>query len=324
MGSMFDGPPVDPTQNMALLLIPEFSNLVLASVLEPLRAANRLSGETLYRWNLLSLDGNSVISSSGLRIEVDGRLTSSERSPTLCVLAGYNVEDYCSRPLFSLLRRAAGYGCELGGLESGSYVLARAGLLDGYTATTHWEDLEDFRQKFRDVKVVPDRFVVDRGRFTASGAIPSLDLMLHLVQCQHGYALAMEVAGLFIYEQQRISTDPQRIASLGQLKRLQPRVARAIELMEANLEHPLPIADLATRVGLGQRELERLFRRLFSTSPKGYYLDLRLAHGRRLLLETTRTVTEVALACGFGSASAYARALRRRYEQSPSEVRQRA
>jgi len=171
---------------------------------------------------------------------------------------------------------------------------------------------------------VPNRFVVDRSRFTAAGAIPSLDVMLHLIQCQHGYALAMEVAGLFIYEQQKLSTDPQRIASLGQLKRLQPRVARAIELMEANLEQPVSIASLANRVGLGQRELERSFRKLFSITPRDYYLDLRLAHGRRLLVETARNVTEVALACGFGSASAYARALRRRYDQSPSELRRRA
>jgi transcriptional regulator GlxA family with amidase domain len=308
---------------MALLLIPEFSNLVLASVLEPLRAANRLSGETLYRWRLLSLDGEAVMSSSGLRIDVEARLSVLRDLPALCVLAGYNVENYCSRTLFSGLRRTAGYGCELGGLESGSYALARAGLLDGYTATTHWEDLEDFTRRFRRVNVVPNRFVVDRGRFTAAGAIPSLDLMLHLIQCQHGYALAMEVAGLFIYEQQKLSTDPQRIASLGQLKRLQPRVARAIELMEANLEHPIRITKLANLVGLGQRELERLFRKLFSISPKNYYLGLRLAHGRRLLWETSRTVTEVALACGFGSASAYARALRRHYNQSPTELRRR-
>jgi len=323
MRYLFDGPPTGPVQDIGILLLPEFSNLTLAGMLEPLRAANMLAGQPLYRWRLLSRDGGPVASSSGLSLAVAGGIDAAEALPALTVIASYRVERYTTEALKAGLRRLRAKGCQFGGIESGAYTLAWAGLLDGYRATTHWQDLEDFSGRFPAVKTVPDRFVIDRGRFTTGGAIPALDMMLHLVRRQHGEGLAHTVGSLFIYGQEKLSTDPQRAVSTEILRRKRPQLAAAIALMESHIEAPLPVAAIARRCGLGQRDLERQFARFLGTTPRDYYLGLRLGHGQRLLSQTDCTVLEAAVASGFTSASGFTRAFRTRFQMRPSEVARR-
>src|SRR5262249_33182161 len=172
--------------------------------------------------------------------------------------------------------------------------------------------------------VLPDRFVIDRRRVTSSGALPTLDLMLELLRRDHGLGLALAVSSTFIYEQEHAGHDPQHMVAAGRLSWQDPLLVRAIRETEAHIDHPRAIAAIARATGVGTRELLRRFRLKLQTSPKTYYTHLRLGLGRRLLEHTDRPISEVALATGFGSASAFARAFRERFGMTPSALRRAA
>ncbi len=289
-----------------ILVLDQFSLMSLAATVEPLR--------------LYSRDGTAPRSSSGIPIEMHGAFDPEERRDALFVVAAFNTR-MADRRLSADLRRVARNRVTLAGIESGSWVLGRAGLLDGYNATTHWEDLEEFAAAFPKVEVLADRYVMDRERWTAGGAAPALDMMLAMVRAQHGLALALDVASVFIYDQHQAASAPQPIVSLGLLAGADPALSAAIRLMQAHLEEPLPVPMLARRVGLSARTLQMRFRARLGMSPYAYYLDLRLAAARRMLQQTRDSVAQVASAYGFTSASAFARAFRARFGVNPQRAR---
>jgi transcriptional regulator GlxA family with amidase domain len=206
----------------------------------------------------------------------------------------------------------------IGGIDAGPWVLARAGLLAGYRATVHWEDLEDLAHAHPDTTVLPDRYVIDRTRFTAGGAAPACDLMLHLITTRHGPATARQVAASFITTP-RAGTDPQIAPSTD--TRLDPRVAAAIARMESQTDTPEPVAHIARAVGLSPRRLEALFRQNLSLTPGAYALTLRLQTARRMVTDTRHPLADIALRCGFTSGSSLSRAFRRQFGQAPSSLR---
>jgi transcriptional regulator GlxA family with amidase domain len=315
--------PSDEVVDITLLVLPEVSLLSLAATLEPLRAANRASGRNLFRWKLVSPDGGPVTTSSGVPLGVQDRLDPWKVDGALIVLAAFNVDRYLDSDLLGRLRKIAKKGIPIGAVEAGSWVLASAGLLDGRSATTHWEDLDRFAAAFAEIAVKPDRFVIDGNRFTTGGASPALDMALYLIRKRHGYSLALEVASIFIYEEVRTAADPQRMLSLGTMTWQEPRLSKAIKIMEANIEEPLLIRDIAKRVGLKERMLELLFKKVIGVSPRTWYLNLRLKAGRRLVLDTRQSITEIAAQTGFGSASAFARQFKATFGVSPVLARKR-
>ena len=210
-------------------------------------------------------------------------------------------------------------GTRIGGIDAGAWVLARAGLLDGHRATVHWEDLEDLAAAHPQVEVLPQRYVLSGTRFTAGGAAPAADLMLHLIRARHGAALALQVAASFITTA-RDGADPQVSAPPADM-RLDPRVAAALARMEARLDSPDSAAEIARHVGVSPRRLEGLFRAALGTTPAAHALDLRLQAARRMLTDTRHPAQEVALRTGFTSPSAFARAFRHRFGHSPTTVR---
>ncbi len=310
-----------PPENFAFLLLPRFSNHCLANALEPLRAANALSGRTLYRWQLVSLERDEVASSSGLEIRTGQRLATLQGVDVLFVLPSYDYRRQTTPELNTLLKRKAREIGVIGGLDTGSYLLARAGLLDGYRATIHWQELDAFEEEFSQVEVVSDRFVIDRNRITAGGATTALDLMLHLIGEHHGEALRLDVCGLFIYDRPHAGADPQRALHIAPVPGTAPVVANAISIMEANLEEPLAIGEVGRRSGCSQRDLERRFRRALGATPLFYYRHMRLAAARRMVLETERQISEIAVRTGFGSASALTRAFRQHFGDTPRSIR---
>lgn len=319
--------PVSPSSislSVDLLIMPDTSLLSLASVMEPMRGANRVSGQALFRWRLFSVDGAVPDSSSGLPIRVEGAYGQTPRSDLLIVLSSFNVNRYSTSATLALLRRAARNGQVVCGVEAGSWLMARAGLLRGRRATTHWEDLDQFADDHPEIDVCPDRFVIDRRFITTGGAAPALDLMLHLIRSRHGQALALDVASLFIYDQTRPAEAPQPQVSLGALGAREPRLGRAVALMEQTLGDPIRTATIADRIGCSARRLEELFQAHIGTTPLGFYLSLRLGAGRRMLLDGSMGIADIAEATGFSSSSGFARAYRRRYHESPSETRKRA
>jgi transcriptional regulator GlxA family with amidase domain len=303
-----------------ILVLDQFSLMCLAATVEPLRAANRVAAQPLYRWRLLSRDGAQAITTSGIAIAVDGAFAPDAARDALFVIGAFAARSV-DRRLSAALRRAARPGLSLGGIEAGSWVLARAGLLDGFSATTHWEDLEEFAAAFPKIDVRKDRFVMDRTRWTAGGAAPALDMMLTMIRAQHGLPLALNVASVFVYDQHLAASAPQPVVSLGRLSVNDPALVLAIEVMQARLEEPLSSAEVAARSGVLLRTLQARFRAQLGQSPHAYYLDLRLSAAKRMLEQSTLGVAEVATAHGFGSASAFARAFRQRFGMSPLAAR---
>ena len=322
MASPLDAKPAATVRSVGILLLPDFSNLTLAALTEPLRVANRAAGRPLYQHRLLTEDGAPVSSSSGLRISSGQAIARLDRFDLLFVVASFNVKRHVKPALLTWLRQAASRAELVGGMEAGPYLLARAGLLDGHKATTHWEDLEDFAAGFPEIEVVNERFVVDGPRVTTGGAIPTLDFILNMVRHQHGLRLALDVGGSFIYEQDSAAADPQHVLSLGALRWLEPKLSAAVDLMESHLGEPLSVPEIARRTGLGERGLQRLFRRRLGQTPQRVYLSIRLNAARRLLVQTELPIAEVADACGFASRVSFHRAFRQAYERPPSSFRQ--
>jgi transcriptional regulator GlxA family with amidase domain len=304
--------------SMAVLVLPQASILEVASVLDPMRSANRHLGAQAYRWQVLSPGGEAVPLTCGIELPSQGRLETTN-ADALIVIAGFRQAEMATRPLIAALRRAATRFAMIGGIDAGPWVLARAGLLNGHRATVHWEDFEDLASAHPEIDVVPDRYVIDRNRFTAGGAAPAADLMLHLIAARHGAGLARQVAASFITTP-LAGTVPQ-VTAQSRPSRLDPRVAAAIARLEAHLDAPEPIAATARAIGISPRRLETLFAQALGQTPGAHALTLRLAAARRLITDTHHPLAEVALRTGFSSASTLSRAFARAFGQPPSNLR---
>jgi len=306
--------------SITILVLANASIMCVASTIDPLRAANRIAGERLFDWRIVSVEGTPPQTTSGLPIAVDGAF---DPAPTdmLIVIGGFGTRDTSSRSLLSTLRKSARAARSFGGVEAGSWLLARAGLLDGHAATTHWEDLEDFATAFPAVDVRPDRYVIDGPAFTAGGASPIFDLMLHLVRSRLGMAVALDVASVFIYDQAHSAADTQPLVSLGRIEGYDQRVAQAIRLMESHIDEPLGTAVLAARSGVTMRTLETIFRKAIGETPGAYYQRLRLSAARRLVLDTRLPMTDVAARTGFNSTASFSRAFSSAFGEAPTRLR---
>ncbi|KAB0682806.1 GlxA family transcriptional regulator [Aureimonas leprariae] len=305
-----------------MLLLDDVSLMSISACVEPLRAANRVSGETAYEWRLLSMTGAPVRTSSGILVQVEGRFDPDAARDAVWIVAAFDALAHAGRALLAGLRRLDRRGLPIWGVESGGWVLAAAGVLDGHGATVHWEDLEEFAARFPRLAVKADRFVVDGRYATAGGASPMLDLNLELIRRRQGVAVALEVARIFAYDQVRAPDHPQPQRALGPAALRDPRVAACLNLMAGAIETPLPIPVLARHVGLSTRMLEKLFLRAVGDSPRAFYLDLRLNGARRLVVDTAKSMTEIAVMTGFGSGSALTRAFRARFGQTPRAARE--
>jgi len=309
------------TRSFGFLLLPKFSLLAFTSAVEPLRSANRLAGQPLYDWRLISRDGGPIASSGGIEVMTQAAIAGVERLPNLFVVAGLDAQTIDDRAILAWLRRLARGGCRLGALTTGSYVLARAGLLEGYRCTIHWENLAGFREDFPELDATAEVYEIDRNRMTCSGGTAAMDLMLGLIAADHGRALATAVAEQFIHERIRDPGEPQRMGLRNRLGITHAKLLKAIEIMEGELEEPLSRGELARRTGVSTRQLERLFRKYLQRTPTRYYLELRLDRARGLLTQTAMSVLDVALACGFVSASHFSKCYRETFHKTPREER---
>ncbi len=308
-------------RRFVFLLLENFSLIAFASAIEPLRLANRHGGGDLYDWKLVSENGREAVCSAGTRILVDGGLEPVERDDTIVVCGGIDVRGATTRPILAWLRREARRGVRLGALCTGAHVLAAAGLLDGRRATIHWENFDSFSEEFPDVQIEKSVFVIDDGRFTAAGGTASIDLMLRMIADDHGQELANTVADQMLYTSIRTERDSQRLSVPTRIGVRHPKLARVIQMMEQNIEEPISPSVLAKEVGMSTRQLERLFRRYLNRSPKRYYMELRLAKARNLLMQTDMSVINVALACGFASPSHFSKCYRAHYNITPYRER---
>lgn len=309
---------------VTLLVLPDSSMMSLASALDTMRAANRIADRTLFEWQLVTLNGKSAQLTCGLVIEPDAALDDSLGGDLLIIIAGFHQQRHAGPAHLRLIKRLAANYLAVGGIEAGSWIMARCGLLHNRAATTHWEDLEDFGNHFPEVRLKSDRFVIDGKFFTTGGASPTFDFMLYLIRMRYGYPLAIEVSSAFIYDGVHSATDTQPLVSLGMLENKEPRVAAAIHVMEQHIDEPVGIADIASRVRLSVRMLEYLFRQILNMSPAAYYRRLRLQTARRLVVDTRLQLQEIAIRTGFSSLSSFSRRFKNYYRQTPGDCRRQA
>jgi transcriptional regulator GlxA family with amidase domain len=318
---MFTDP--EKTLDIDILVVPDTNLLLVASVIEPLRAANRVSGMDLYRWRIFSPDGQPIETRSRIPIPVDGPFRPERETQPLFVVSSYSWRDAATSSLKRMLSQTARFRSMMAGIESGAWLLAESSLLDGFQATAHWEDFEDFAAAYPQIEAVRDRFVIDRKRITTGGSLPTVDLMLDVIRRRQGYSLALEVSRLFIYEQSGFRADNTAMPSTGSLRMIDERVSQAVRLMEENIEQPMLLSRLSKRVGLSPRHLQTLFQETIGVGPHVHYLAVRLNAARRKVIETRVPFADIALATGFNSASAFSRAYRSHFRESASETRRR-
>ena len=308
-------------KRFVFVLLDNFTMLCFACALESLRIANRMANKMLYDWAIAGEGGEIARCSNGTEFKLNMDLVELSREDVVMVCGGIDVQAATTKKMVSWLRREARKGVTMGGLCTAGYTLAKAGLLDGKKATIHWENQDSFAEEFEDVKLTKSVFVVDGNRITTAGGTASIDLMLKIIADDHGEELANAVADQLIYSSIRTDQDTQRLSIPTRIGVRHPKLSRVIQMMEQNIEEPISPATLAHDVGMSTRQLERLFRRYLSRSPKRYYMELRLQKARNLLMQTDMSVINVALACGFASPSHFSKCYRAHYDTTPYRER---
>lgn len=306
------------------LLLPAFSFIGFAALVEPLRIANRFQPGA-YRWRIVSMDGQPVLASNGIALHPQARLADPSDARVVFAIASFNPLHSYSPELGRLLHQRVQQGMALGAIDTGCFVLAEAHLLAGERVTLHWEAVPAFSERYPRVPVQGEaRFTLSERLMTSAGAMASVDLMLEVISRDHGGALALQVSEQLVSGWVRDRADHQRLQIAARYKVHNAKVVQVIERMEQHLETPLSSDALAEPLGVARRQLERLFQEHLATSPVQLYLRLRLERARYLLRQTSMGIIEVGLACGFASASAFSRAYRRQHGTAPSADRQEA
>ena len=306
---------------LAFLLTNGFALMSYASIAEPFRAANILSGKPLYAWRHLSTRDSVARASNGAHIIVDSTIQDDATYDTIFVFAAGNPAEFDDEATFAALRRHASRGARLAGVSGGPYILAKAGLLDGHRSTIHWKHQPAFVEAFPRVALEHALYVIDNGKVTCAGGTAGLDLAVELIGRDHGDTLAAMVGEWFIRTQAREGQGPQRMSLQERYKVWNPKLLQILALMEANLAEPLTREALASAAGISLRQVERLFAEHLSMTLGDCYRSLRLELAMTLLKQTSLSVTEIAVACGFASASHFSRIFARQHGFPPTMAR---
>ncbi|MEM5529024.1 GlxA family transcriptional regulator [Gammaproteobacteria bacterium AS21] len=306
---------------IGFLLLDDYSMIALASAVEPLRMANQLSGKELYNWVLISASGNNVKASDGMKVAVDYAIENAPHVQTLIVAGGLNITKNYGKPEIQYLKKLAKQKVVISGICTGTYVLADAGLLDGYDCSIHWEYLAPLQEAFPKVNCNRRLFTHDGDRLTCSGGGAPMDMILYIITLQYGRGLSAAISDMFVCDRVRSQGDQQKVPLRHLLSTAQPKLIEIVELMESNIEEPIELNELAGFVGVSRRQLERLFHRYLNCTPSRYYLRLRLDRARQLLKQTTMSIIEVSSACGFVSTPHFSRCYRKYVGVSPREDR---
>ncbi|WP_429282506.1 GlxA family transcriptional regulator [Paraburkholderia sp. GAS41] len=316
--------PLSSLAHFGFLTLPSFSMIAFTSAIEVLRMANYVGRAQHYRWSVLTPDGVPARASNGMTVKPTRSLDEAGLPDVLIVCGGTQIRSAVDADVKALLGDVAARGVPLGGICTGAYALMAAGLLDDYRCTVHWEDLSVLHKEFPRVHFADELFVIDRDRLTCTGGTAPLDLMLNLVENRLGQQLAAQVSEQFILERIRGAGDPQPIPVDARVGFSRAELIEVVRLMEANIEEPLSLEELARLVQLSQRHLQRMFKVYLSVSPTHYYLTLRLRRARDLLRTTDASIARVTTVCGFHSACHFSKAYRAQFGHAPSVERRQA
>jgi len=306
------------------VLLPGFSLLSLGGALDALAGANEVLEEWAYTSVTVSLDGRPVRAACGTALAPAHGLADAPALDAVFVVSASPLPEAARdghSVLHGWLRERAQSALVVGGIGTGAAVLAQAGLLGGHRATLHWAHGSQLADAHAAVVVSSNVYEIDRTRLTCTGATASLDMMIAWLGQRHGERVAQELVAHFGLERLRARDERQRAPVAARLGLGSARLTEAVSLMEANLGEPLPTEDIARLVGVSRRQLERLFKQHLDELPSRYYAELRLSRARRLLQQTSQSILQVGLGCGFSSGSHFSNAYRARYGHTPREER---
>lgn len=314
-----------PTR-FGFLLINDFTLISMSSAVEPLRMANRICSRSVYQWKTISETGDPVFASDGLSVNVDCGIEDADAlsgTEVVIVCGGWNIEKNTTEVLVRWLRSIGQGKIGFGSTCTGSYVLAKAGLLDGFRCSVHWENMGSMTDLFPKVHVSRSVYTIDRDRYTCSGGTSPVDMMLHLVRRECGPDVSVGVAEQFIYERIRRSSEKQRVPLKHVVGNRSEKLIVAVELMEANVREPISQVDIASYTGVSRRQLQRLFQRYLLCTPSRYYSQIRLARARELLHQTSMSLVEISSLTGFISSSHFSKSYKEYFGLAPSAERKR-
>lgn len=305
-------------QKIGFLLVPNFALMSYASAVEPLRAANLIAGIDLYEAVPLSAGGEAVASSSGLSVACAGLSAAGQHCHTIFVCAGGEPRDWiAAEAAHATLRRLARQGVRIGGISSGAYVLAMAGLLNNRDFTIHWEHAGVLKEAFPHLSPRQARYIIDGDRVTCAGGIAPLDMMHAMIAERMGTHFARRVSDWYLHTAVAEPGAPQRASAPERFGTYHPALLTVLEKMEATIEQPLGRAEMAKLAGVGIRHLHRLFAENYRTGFLETYRNIRLDHARRLLEQSPLSVAEIGFATGFSSAGHFSRAFKARFGETP-------
>lgn len=315
-------------RSFVFYIVPDFTMLAFTSAIEALRLANAVLGHPIYSWRIASMDGQPVRSSCGLMVTPDHSvaaerafLLNDKRPSMVVVCSGWNVERHTSKTAAAWLRECRKRNIEVAGVCTGAYLLAEAHLLENRRCTIHWENLPVFQEHFSNVDVHTGLMESDGGIHSCAGGAACFDMMMHLIARDFGTKVVSAVMDQAMVDRIRAPSERQRMPLTVKLNSLNPKILKAIELMEEHLADRLPMEEIASAVCLSRRQVERLFQHELETSPSRYYLQLRLERARLLVTQSAMQIVEIAVACGFVSASHFSKCYRQFHGISPQETR---
>jgi transcriptional regulator GlxA family with amidase domain len=314
-----------PKLRVGFVLTPSFTLTAFAGFVDALRLAadeGDRSRPLLCRWDIFDAGDGSTRSSCGARVSATADLVSPEAYDYIAVVGGLLHGGRCvSSRVNGFLRDAAAKNVGLLGLCTGTFVLARAGLLDGHVACVNWFHREDFESEFPACRVVSNQmFVIDRDRMTCAGGTSVVHLAAHLIEKSIGRASAVKALRMMIEQGPLPSHTPQPAAVVSH-RSSDSVVHKAMLILERQLHCTLPIDELCSSLHIGRRQLERRFQSDIGLSPAEYRKKLRLERARWLLENSDLDVTSVGFECGFQCATHFARQVKKEFGVSPRELR---
>ena len=312
-------PPESPKQ-FAFVLIPSFSLVAFACAVGAIRAANADSGQELYAWKCVSAEGDLVTASSEIDVKTE-RLEAANGASVVVVCGGDRSHSYSNKTLNTWLKTMATRKCSIGAISDGAFVVAASGLFDGCRSTIHWKCLSAYQERHPNLDIQPSIMEISENRFSCAGGTASLDLMLHFILEDHGPHIVGQIADNYFHDTIRDDSQVQHLTNAFRLASRSTTLTDALLLMEQNLEEKLSVSEIAARVGVSHRQLDRLFKKHLETSPNRHFRQMRLSRASGLLLQTGMSVTEIALASGFQSASHLAHYFRKTFGKTPGEFR---
>jgi transcriptional regulator GlxA family with amidase domain len=314
-----------PPLRVGVVLAHQFTLSAFAVFIDHLRLAadeGDRSRPLNVQWSVMSARPESVSASCGVLIQPTSPLLPPGQLDYVVVIGGIlHAGPQIDEPTTRYLREVGATAVPLIGICTGSFVLCRTGLMKGRRSCVSWYHYQDFLEAFPGQEVVADRlFLADGPRITCAGGAGAAALATYLIEQHLGRAVAQKASQVLLFDRQRSGSDAQPHPPLSETV-AEPRVRRALLLMEQNLARPIAVAAVAAELGLSARQLERLCRQHVGMGPASLYRQLRMRFANWLIENTDRSVTDIANEAGFADCAHFSRQFKDAYGLSPSTRR---